>query len=100
MGPTSSLRSANRATLIDMAPAPPPISLRLGRAGTRALEELARARGVSKAEAARQAIEEAAERERRRDGLAEEVKRLMEDPAYEAETREVMELMEELSGSW
>jgi hypothetical protein len=72
----------------------------LGRAGTKALEELARARGVSKAEAARQAIEEAAERERRRSSLAEEARRLAEDPAYVAEAREVTELMEELSGPW
>src|ERR1044072_7090381 len=98
MSQISPKRSANRATLIDMTPAPPPISLRLGRAGTKALEELARARGISRAEAARQAIEEVAERERRRSSLAEEVRRLVEDPAYEAETREVMELMEELSG--
>jgi hypothetical protein len=65
-----------------------------------ALEELARMRGISKAEAARQAIEETAEHERRRNRLAEEARRLAADPAYQAETREVIELMEELSGPW
>jgi hypothetical protein len=83
-----------------VSPAPPPISLRLGQAGVKALEELARARGVSKAEAARQAIEEAAARERRRDGLAEEVQRLMEDPAQVKESQEVAQMMEELRGPW
>jgi hypothetical protein len=78
--------------------APPPISLRLGRAGTKALAELARLRGVSKAEAARTAIEEAAERARRRSTLAAEVRSLMNDPAYVSEVREIVELMEELDG--
>ena len=95
----SPLRSVNRATLAPMPKAPPPISLRLGREGVRALEDLARRRGIGKAEAARQAIEEAAERERRRSGVAAEVRRLMSDPEYVAEAREVAELMEELRGS-
>jgi len=97
---TSSLvpRSANRATLSGIAPAPPPLSLRLGREGTRALEELARRRGISKAEAARQAILEAALRERGRRGLAAEVRRLMADPNYLEEAREVSALMEDLRG--
>ena len=82
-----------------MSKAPPPISLRLGREGVRALEDLARRRGISKAEAARQAIEETAQRERRRSGVAAEVRRLMDDPEYVAEAREVAELMEELRGS-
>lgn len=76
------------------------MSLRLGRAGQRALEDLAQLRGVSKAEAARQAIEEAAERERARSGLAAEARRLASDPAYVAEAREVVEWMEELSDPW
>ncbi len=59
---------------------------------------LARRRGISRAEAARQAIEEAAKRERSRAGLAAEVRRLMADPAYVREAREVAELMEELRG--
>jgi hypothetical protein len=74
--------------------------LRLGRAGQKALEDLAQLRGVSKAEAARQAIEEVAERERKRDGLAAEVRRLTADPAYVAEAREIVEWMEELSAPW
>jgi hypothetical protein len=79
--------------------APPPLSLRLGRDGLEALDDLARRRGITRAEAARQAIAEAAERERRRSGLAAEARRLMQDPAYIQEAREVAELMEELRGS-
>lgn len=89
--------SADRATLDHMPPAPPPVSLRLGHEGTRALADLARRRGVSRAEAARQAIEEAAERERRRSGLAQEARRLAADPAYVEEAREIAEMMEEMS---
>jgi hypothetical protein len=61
---------------------------------------LARLRGVSKAEAARQAIEETAERERRRSGLAAEARRLAADPAYVEEAREVVAELEDLRGSW
>jgi len=100
MDTVSRPRSANRATLVGMSSAPPPLSLRLGRAGTRALEDLARLRGVSKAEAARQAIEEAAERERQRSDLAAEARRLAEDPAYVEEAREIVALLEELRGPW
>jgi predicted transcriptional regulator len=82
-----------------MRSAPPPLSLRLGADGVRALDELARRRNVTRAEAARQAIAEAAERERRRAGLAAEAAALMRDPAYVAEAREVAELMERLRGS-
>jgi hypothetical protein len=82
-----------------MTPAPPPVSLRLGHRGARALEELARQRDISRAEAARQAIEEAATRGRKTD-LKAEARRLMRDPAYVAETREITELMEELSDPW
>ena len=46
----------------------------------------------------RQAIVEAASRERRRRNLAAEVQRLIEDPAYLAEAKETAELMEELRG--
>jgi len=60
---------------------------------------LARRRGVTRAEAARQAIRETSERERRRAGLAAEANRLMADPAYVREAEEVTELMEELRGS-
>jgi predicted transcriptional regulator len=81
-----------------MVPAPPPLSLRLGRDGFRALDEIARRRGVTRAEAARQAIAETAERERRRRGLAAEVRTLMSDGRYVEEAREVAELMEQLRG--
>jgi predicted transcriptional regulator len=83
-----------------MASAPSPLSLRLGKDGLRALDEIARLRGIPRAEAARQAIAETAERERRRSGLAAEARRLMEDPAYLIEAREVVTLMEELRGPW
>ncbi len=82
-----------------MASAPPPLSLRLGRDGLSALDEIARRRGLSRAEAARQAIAETAERERRRSGLAAEAQRLMQDENYVREAREVADLMETLRGS-
>lgn len=100
METVSSPRSVDRATLLGVTNAPPPLSLRLGRAGTHALEDLARLRGVSKAEAARQAIEEAAKRESQRSGLAAEARRLAADPAYVAEARGIVEWMEELSDPW
>jgi predicted transcriptional regulator len=75
-----------------------PLSLRLGREGAAALEELARRRGITRAQAARQAIVEAVERDRRRSGLAAEARRLAADPAYVAEAREVAALMEQLRG--
>ena len=81
-----------------MSPAPPPLSLRLGDEGTRALDELARRRRVTRAEAARQAITETAARERRRAGLAAEAAALMANPAYVAEARELAALMEQLRG--
>jgi metal-responsive CopG/Arc/MetJ family transcriptional regulator len=77
----------------------PPVSLRLGREGMRALDEIARRRGVSRAEAARQAIAETAERERRRRGLAAEAAALAANPVYVREAREVAELMEQLRGT-
>ena len=77
----------------------PPLSLRLGREGMRALDEIARRRGVSRSEAARQAIAETAERERRRRGLAIEAAALANDPAYVREAREVAALMEQLRGT-
>jgi predicted transcriptional regulator len=83
-----------------MASAPHPLSLRLGRDGLSALDEIARRRGLSRAEAARQAIAETAERERRRTGLAAEARRLMQDRRYVKETRDVAELMETLRGPW
>ena len=83
-----------------MSQTPPPLSLRLGRTGARALESLARLRGISNAEAARQAIEETAERERRRSELAVEARRLSEDPAYVEEAREIVAQLEDLRASW
>jgi predicted transcriptional regulator len=80
-------------------PSVPPLSLRLGREGLLALEEIAQRRGLSRSEAARQAIAETAERERRRAGLAAEAKALANDPAYVREAREVAGLMERLRGS-
>jgi len=82
-----------------MAAAPPPLSLRLGRDGMSALDEIARRRGLSRSEAARQAIAETAERERRRSGLAAEARRLVQDEDYVREAREVADLMETLRGS-
>jgi len=86
------------ATLGAVSPAPPPLSLRLGDEGARALDELARRRRVTRAEAARQAITEAAARERRRAGLAAEAAALIADPEYVAEAQEVVALMERLRG--
>jgi predicted transcriptional regulator len=83
-----------------MGSAAHPLSLRLGADGLRALDEIARHRGITRAEAARRAISEAAERDRRRSGLAAEVRRLMQDPAYVSEAREVAAMMEELRGPW
>jgi predicted transcriptional regulator len=76
-----------------------PLSLRLGRDGLRCLDDIARLRGVSRSEAARQAIAETAERERRRAGLAAEAAALAKNPAYAREAREVAALMEQLRGS-
>jgi predicted transcriptional regulator len=83
-----------------VAPAPHPLSLRLGRDGLTALDEIARRRGLSRAEAARQAITETAERERRRSGLAAEARRLMQDESYVQEAHEIAGLMEQLRGPW
>ena len=74
------------------------MSLRLGHDGLEALDQIARARGITHAEAARQAITETAERDRRRSGLAAEARRLMNDPAYVAEAQEIAALMDELRG--
>src|SRR5881392_2383927 len=71
-----------------MSPAPPPLSLRLGDEGARALDELARRRRVTRAEAARQATIETAARERRRAGLAAAAAALMADPDDVAEAPE------------
>jgi predicted transcriptional regulator len=75
-----------------------PLSLRLGADGISALDAIARNRGISRSEAARQAIAETAERERKRGGLAAEARSLMKDPVYVREAREVASMMEELRG--
>lgn len=77
-----------------------PLSLRLGADGWRALEDIARKRGLTRAEAARQAIAETAERERRRSGLVAEVARLAEDPADRAERDRVMSDMDSIATEW
>lgn len=81
-----------------MAAAPAPLSLRLGSDGLKELDDIARLRGISRAEAARQAIAETAERERRRGGLAAEARRLVADQAYVTEMLAVADLMEQLRG--
>lgn len=77
-----------------------PLSLRLGDDGWRALEDLARKRGLTRAEAARQAIAETAERERRRAGLAAEVARLADDPVDRAARNRVMADMDAMAAEW
>ncbi len=63
-----------------------------------ALDEIARRRGVTRSEAARQAIAETAERERQRRDLAAEARKLAADPAYVREAQDVVALMEQLRG--
>lgn len=77
-----------------------PLSLRLGDEGWRALEDIARKRGLTRAEAARQAISETAERERRRSGLAAEVAGLADDPDDRAARSRVMADMDALAAEW
>jgi hypothetical protein len=61
---------------------------------------LARKRGLTRAEAARQAITETAERERKRSGLAAEVARLAADPADRAERDLVIADMDAVAADW
>ena len=82
-----------------MDTAPPPLSLRLGRGGLSALDQIAGRRGISRAEGARQAIAETAERERHRGRLAAEARRLMADTSYIEEALAVADLMEQLRGT-
>jgi len=83
-----------------MASPSQPLSLRLGAEGQRALETIARKRGITRAEAARQAIAETAERESRRAGLAAEVARLAENPVDRAERERVMADMDAVAADW
>jgi hypothetical protein len=64
------------------------------------LEDIARKRGLTRAEAARQAITETAERERRRSGLAAEVAGLADDPVDQAERNRVMADMDAIAAEW
>jgi hypothetical protein len=48
----------------------------------------------------RTALAEAAERRRRRNSLAEEVRRISQDPADQAELAEVQALMDEIRVPW
>ena len=83
-----------------MASSSHPLSLRLGDEGWRALEDIARKRGLTRAEAARQAISETAERERRRSGLAAEVAALANYPEDRAARDRVMADMDAVSSEW
>lgn len=83
-----------------MSSASHPLSLRLGADGWRSLDDIARKRGLTRAEAARQAIAETAERDRRRSGLAAEVARLVDDPVDRAERIRVMADMDEIAAEW
>jgi hypothetical protein len=64
------------------------------------LEDIARKRGLTRAEAARQAITETAERERKRSGLAAEVAGLAADPVDRAERGQVMADMDAIAAEW
>lgn len=55
---------------------------------------------MSRAEAARQAITETAQRERRRGGLAAEARRLIQSEGYVREAHDVAGLMGTLRGRW
>lgn len=83
-----------------MTSTPHPLSLRLGAEGQRALEDIARKRGITRAEAARQAIAETAKREHRRAGLAAEVARLAADPADRAARERVTADMDAIAADW
>ncbi|MBS1882723.1 MAG: ribbon-helix-helix protein, CopG family [Actinobacteria bacterium] len=83
-----------------MASTSHPLSLRLGEDGWRALEDIARKRGLTRAEAARQAITETAERERRRSGLAAEVAGLADDPDDRLARGRVMADMDVIAAEW
>ena len=85
-----------KCTTIGQVTASAPLSLRLGPNGLEALDVIARRRGITRAEAARQAIAETAERDSRRASLADEARRLAADPEYVSEARAVAELMEQL----
>jgi hypothetical protein len=75
------------------------VRARLDAASEQALSLLMR-EGRNESEAVRAALVEAAHRRRRRAALAEEVRRLAEDPVDTAERRAVMEDLEAIAGDW
>lgn len=77
-----------------------PLSLRLNPDGWRALEDIARKRGITRAEAAREAIAETAARERRRAGLSAEVARLAADPTDRVARKRLMADMDSVAVDW
>ena len=83
-----------------MASGSHPLSLRLGTDGWRALEDIARKRGLTRAEAARQAITETAERDRKRSGLMAEVAQLADDPVDRVERGRVLAEMDAIATEW
>jgi hypothetical protein len=75
------------------------VRARLDEASEDALETLVR-EGRNESEAVRTALIEAAGRRRRRSALADEVRRLAEDPLDTAERRAVMDDMDSISPDW
>jgi hypothetical protein len=75
------------------------VRARLDEASEQALRTLMR-EGRNESEAVRAALVEAARRRRRQAGLAEEVRRLAEDPADAAERGAVMADMDAISAAW
>src|SRR4051794_12030305 len=75
------------------------VRARLDEASERALSALMR-EGRNESEAVRTALVEAGRRRRRQAALAEEVRRLADDPADLAERRGVMADMDAVSADW
>jgi hypothetical protein len=75
------------------------VRARLNEPSERALASLMR-EGRNESEAIRTALVEAGRRRRRRSALADEVRRLAEDPVDTAERRAVMADMEAASADW
>jgi predicted transcriptional regulator len=94
------MRYTSHCTMASTGTSSQTLSLRLGDEERRALEDIARTRGITRAEAARQAITETAERERRRFGLAAEVARLAADPADRAARERVAADMDSVAVDW
>jgi Arc/MetJ-type ribon-helix-helix transcriptional regulator len=75
------------------------VRARLDEASEQALSTLMR-EGRNESEAVRAALVEAGDRRRRQAALAEEVRRLAEDPADTAERHAVMADMDAVSADW